>query len=661
MSFATTISALSSKVDGLIANRVAKFAYTQQAYNSDDVNGVTEYDYSAEQNIPTSTASVLKVNETILTKGWRTQASAITRMLMNHFLGRTSYNLNKTVDFLKSLMTAITDNMGVAEGFATLDANGRIPSGQLTEEVMEYKGEWNADTNTPELDEETGKKGDVYKVSVSGTQDLGEGEKYFRAGTYIIFNGTAYTVISGNDVAKVNNIAPDNSGNVALNSSNIPVEKDGSISIYKELAKLFKQSFYLLLGRDWITLDALVDVTYCYNRYLSAKGIWLANCGHTSTGSTKISYDSLTWEDSTLPSGEWDFVFLKKPANGSESVIIAYGFDGIRYSKDGITWNNAVLEGESMPTSPITKFVCSDSNCFAIPDKNTSAFLHPLRSSDGINWEYCEDFYNETTICVIDVKYVKNKWFVLEYATARCSIYCSADTINWQLASMEITLTGSKESLTNLVATDASYYFASSNRLLASNVQASFDGVTWTSAGTTPLSASCILYASNITLLAVDATTTGTGFGIKRFHESTGSWLATNVSSGRTEKELNYANGIWVLTEANQGIRYLQDNDKTTVWVQTSHSSETVSTIKYCNGIWLARIAKRVYYSFDAINWSGTALTEADSNDYTRFYAGETGIVMYPSSNTGKLPVRVSSVELLLKDKTLQFNSILPL
>lgn len=347
MSFATTISALSSKVDGLIANRVAKFAYTQQAYNSDNVNGVTEYDYSAEQNIPTSTASVLKVNETILTKGWRTQASAITRMLMNHFLGRTSYNLNKTVDFLKSLMTAITDNMGVAEGFATLDANGRIPSSQLTEEVMEYKGEWDADTNTPELDEETGKKGDVYKVSVSGTQDLGEGEKYFRVDTYIIFNGTAYTVLSGEDVAKVNNIAPDSVGNVTLTGKDIATSSVDSMSLADKIKEVLKLSFAPMLGKLWTTPNESIKTTVLWHNG------WYY--GATSSSICKSKDGVTDWTPvSTIITSTISDIYFRPSTQHSDRIIITTSA-GIFYTDD---WFTTVAQAEIDSTS--SYFVPSD-------------------------------------------------------------------------------------------------------------------------------------------------------------------------------------------------------------------------------------------------------------------------------------------------------------
>jgi len=63
---------------------------------------------------------------------------------------------------------------GAANGVAELDSNTRLPEAQLTLDAMQYKGDWDANTNTPTLaDSDTDKDGDLYRVSVAGTQNLG--------------------------------------------------------------------------------------------------------------------------------------------------------------------------------------------------------------------------------------------------------------------------------------------------------------------------------------------------------------------------------------------------------------------------------------------------------------------------------------------------------
>ena len=216
------LSAIKEVEDKIVSNKVARFAYTNEAYKTNDADGVDEYDVNNAQNIPTADASVLKVNETVLSKGYRAQASSITRMLVNHFFGRMSYNLNKVNDNVSNLIATLIGHRGTANGFATLDENGRIPYSQLPESVMEYKGQWNAETNTPTLADGTGTKGDFYIVSVSGTQNLGSGNIQFFENDRIIYDGSVWSRLSAGDVKKVNNVLPTN-GNVALTGENIPV------------------------------------------------------------------------------------------------------------------------------------------------------------------------------------------------------------------------------------------------------------------------------------------------------------------------------------------------------------------------------------------------------------------------------------------------------
>lgn len=106
------LSAIKEVEDKIIANKVARFAYTEEAYTTNDANGVAEYDVSKEQNIPTADASVLKVNETVLSRGYRAQASSVTRMLLNHFFGRMSYNLNKVNDNVSNLISTLIGHRG---------------------------------------------------------------------------------------------------------------------------------------------------------------------------------------------------------------------------------------------------------------------------------------------------------------------------------------------------------------------------------------------------------------------------------------------------------------------------------------------------------------------------------------------------------------------
>lgn len=219
MSIASDVSALKDLSDDVVANKVSRFAYTEQAYTDNEADGVTEYDVNADQNIPVGTASIMKVNQTVIEKGWRSRASSITRMLMNHFLGRISYNLNKVNDWFNSFLGSMSSYLGAPNGIATLDQDGRIPYSQLPESAIELKGYWDASTNTPTLADGTGTTGDEYIVSVAGTRDLGSGSQYFAVGDRVLYAGGVWKNISGGSVRSVCTTQPDLQGNVDLYSN----------------------------------------------------------------------------------------------------------------------------------------------------------------------------------------------------------------------------------------------------------------------------------------------------------------------------------------------------------------------------------------------------------------------------------------------------------
>lgn len=89
---------------------------------------------------------------------------------------------------------------GLPGGVATLDLNGRIPIAQLPETSINYRGTWNALTNTPTLADGTGTQGDMYFVSTSGTW---KGEQWY-IGDRVIYNGTVWQRVPSSGVNSVN-------------------------------------------------------------------------------------------------------------------------------------------------------------------------------------------------------------------------------------------------------------------------------------------------------------------------------------------------------------------------------------------------------------------------------------------------------------------------
>ncbi len=118
---------------------------------------------------------------------------------------------------------------GNANGYASLDSQGKVPISQLPSSIMEYKGTWNASTNTPTLTNGTGDTGDVYICNVAGTVNFGAGPITFAVGDYVIYSGTIWQRSSG-AVGTVTSVAVSRSGD-ALAITGSPVTTSGTINI----------------------------------------------------------------------------------------------------------------------------------------------------------------------------------------------------------------------------------------------------------------------------------------------------------------------------------------------------------------------------------------------------------------------------------------------
>lgn len=136
----------------------------------------------------------------------------------------TKQNIQDAIDGIDARI--LLTEKGAADGVATLDSGGRLPAGQLPTSATEYKGAWDANTNSPTLIDGTGTNGDLYRVSVAGTQDLGSGSETYGVGDAIIYNGSIWQKIPADDaVSSVNG----NTGIVVLDTDDI---SEGATNLY---------------------------------------------------------------------------------------------------------------------------------------------------------------------------------------------------------------------------------------------------------------------------------------------------------------------------------------------------------------------------------------------------------------------------------------------
>ena len=204
--------AISDELDSLIVkeeklenNKVAPFCYEQSAYDDDQADGVDLYNPNAAQNIPLANNEILQVNPTVLTKGYRSQASSITRMIVNHFFGRTSYNLNKVNDVMLSLLNSIKNSLNAVNGIAKLDENANIPVAHGGTGASDSKGaQYNLLENMNEVSTEAVGTTDIACAYAEGSASNGAVYKRplstlssFIRGLFSGSNGVDYTPSSG--------------------------------------------------------------------------------------------------------------------------------------------------------------------------------------------------------------------------------------------------------------------------------------------------------------------------------------------------------------------------------------------------------------------------------------------------------------------------------
>jgi hypothetical protein len=108
---------------------------------------------------------------------------------------------------LRALVIADLAFAGVANGVATLDGSGKVPTSQLPSAVLgalQYQTTWDANANSPALASGTGTKGWYYKVSTAGTTTI-DGISQWNVGDVIVFDGTVWDKIDGisNEVISV--------------------------------------------------------------------------------------------------------------------------------------------------------------------------------------------------------------------------------------------------------------------------------------------------------------------------------------------------------------------------------------------------------------------------------------------------------------------------
>lgn len=124
---------------------------------------------------------------------------------------------NYTSENVEDALQEIGDSRGQPDGLATLDHLGLVPLSQLpTPFPLNFKGFWDANTNTPDIDAAP-IQGDAWIINVAGTTNL-DGITDWQVGDWAIYNGSVwYKLDNSNFVLSVNGYT----GDVVLAKSDV--------------------------------------------------------------------------------------------------------------------------------------------------------------------------------------------------------------------------------------------------------------------------------------------------------------------------------------------------------------------------------------------------------------------------------------------------------
>ena len=653
MSLVSNLTALKNKIATLRGdNSVTPFAYDSEAYDSDDADGHADFVASRHNNIPLKDNSVIALNPFVTNKGLRDQASSFTRQLINHFCGRSSYNLNKTVDVTHALLDSLASKINQPEGIPLLDANGRISSSQLPESAVEYKGTWNAQTNTPHLANGTGDKGDMYFVSQAGEQNLWEtlmwneqrspsvfgwirdlvslcygngiwlaldiehdayrSEDDFVTGstslsstwTDLCFNNGRFLICSNDGYVRHSTNASNWSASRMPVNTLSCIRGDGNTVMAGGTEGIVRSTSNG--GTGTFTLVSSVSVS----RIFGNNGVWIA-C-KTAGGLLLSSDNGDTWNDVSGISS--DIVFVSIFCNNGKWIVTTEGH-GVWESSDTTTW--AMIS--SIPEKAVCLSVYSYDNIWVVSanggvDETATVKGAYVSYDDTLTWsaQIVADVYNNGLKIICSNG---NAWFGFaktrspnqattiykaDYGTA--ITFLEGDEVVYNGSVWERIPVGTVKTVAGVAPVNGNVEVTGNSLRYVDDLPPS----TPFASGSFDVSFRFVYYANGLFVAGSYSSTGGLWWS-----EDGKSWAQSNVTSG-SFYDAHFANGVWVAVGSD--TQYSTDGKH---W--TMSRSGYARGVNYYNGLWVIAVSGGIYWSETGARNSWTKGTGLPSSSTSFF------------------------------------------
>jgi hypothetical protein len=226
--------------------------------------------------------------------------------------------------------------------------------------ALNYKGTWNASTNTPTITSSVGVKGDYYQVSVAGSTTI-NGISNWGVGDVIAFNGTTWQRIEGG--ADLNGVNLSVSGTTTLsgltastalaldaNKNVVSVTNTGSGNNVLATAPTITDQTVTNYTESVVSIGTVgASHTFDLTNGTVQTATLTASTATTFTMPTATAGKSFTLllkQAATTGNGTATFTGVKWSAFGAPTITAAAGkMDILTFVADGTNWYGSILAG----------------------------------------------------------------------------------------------------------------------------------------------------------------------------------------------------------------------------------------------------------------------------------------------------------------------------
>ena len=275
----------------------------------------------------------------------------------------SSQNLQEAVarnsNWINSVITnsKLSSQLSELLSINSLDQKISIQEGNLDAKFVNaktlrgYKGTWEADTNSPILSNSSGVVGDVYKVSVGGTIDIGSGSITYVAGDLIYLSDSNWIKISPNQISDIIGLQ---SALDAVENALVPKGTWNASTNIPDINQIAETGHYWIVSNngstdlggitDWKVSDWAIKTSDSWVKIDNSEKITEIIAGNRLTGggtegALTINHENTTRTDTTSSTNSNTFSVVKSVSTDSTGHLTSIDLNTITVPDNNTTYS----------------------------------------------------------------------------------------------------------------------------------------------------------------------------------------------------------------------------------------------------------------------------------------------------------------------------------